>query len=62
VRVAVKNESGAEAAALMLAEELMGEISPPPQPVRNGAGGHVWRSLAAAREIPYRAAPAKHLR
>src|ERR1700692_1193570 len=29
-RVAVKNESGAEA-VLVLAEELMGEISPPPQ-------------------------------
>jgi hypothetical protein len=31
--VAVKNESGAEA-VWALEEELMGEISPPPQPVR----------------------------
>src|SRR5260370_12762284 len=33
-RVAVKNESGAEAVLMLEAEELMGEISPPPQPVR----------------------------
>src|SRR5258708_15599476 len=45
-RVAVKNESGAEA-VLMLLEELMDKISPPPQPVRRAAVGHKWRSKAA---------------
>src|SRR5712691_13292805 len=44
--VAVKNESGAEA-VLALEEGLMDEISPPPQPVRQGAVGHGWRSEAA---------------
>src|SRR5713226_8177120 len=43
---AVKNESGAEADLALEAEELMGEISPPPQPVRRGADGHGWRSEA----------------
>src|SRR5258707_8371749 len=38
-RVAVKNESGAEA-VWALEEELMGEISPPPQPVTGIAVGH----------------------
>src|ERR1700682_4240057 len=45
--VAVKNESGAEAVLALLAEVLMGEISPPPQPARRAAGGHGWRSEAA---------------
>src|ERR1700726_2856970 len=45
--VAVKNESGAEAVLALEAEELMSEISPPPQPVRGVAAGHVWRSKAA---------------
>src|SRR5712672_3534637 len=45
--VAVKNESGAEAVLALEGEGLMGEISPPPQPVRRGAGGHGWRSEAA---------------
>jgi hypothetical protein len=44
----VKNESGAELVRALLAEELvggvMGEISPPPQPVRRVAVGYVWRS------------------
>src|ERR1700687_2236886 len=62
VRVAVKNESGAEAVLALEDEGLMSEISPPPQPVKRGAGGHVWRSIAAARGIPYRAAAAKRLR
>src|SRR5882724_5686466 len=39
--VAVKNESGAEA---VLAKELIGEISPPPQALRRTAVGHGWRS------------------
>src|SRR5437868_7984545 len=43
---AVKNESGAEV-VLALLEEFIGEISPPPQPVRGIAAGHVWRSKAA---------------
>src|SRR5271156_5665307 len=46
VSEAVKNESGPEA-GLALAEELMDEISPPPQPVTGLADGHVWRSKAA---------------
>src|ERR1700733_4580928 len=33
-RVAVKNESGAEAVLMLEADGLIGEISPPPQPVR----------------------------
>src|SRR5258706_13429008 len=37
--VAVKNESGAEAVCAV-EEELMGEISPPPQPVTGIAVGH----------------------
>src|SRR5262245_10177839 len=59
-RVAVKKESGAEAVpALVLAlEELIGEISPPPQPVRQPRAVLVWRSKEApapyhiAREWP----------
>src|ERR1700692_3878105 len=46
-RVAVKNESGAEAVLMLEAEGLIGEISPPPQPVTDIAAGHVWRSKAA---------------
>src|SRR3954454_2221066 len=44
---AVKNESGAEAVLALEAEGLIGEISPPPQPVRGIAAGHVWQSKAA---------------
>src|SRR5437763_7828630 len=44
---AVKNESGAEVVLALLAEEFIGEISPPPQPVTGIAAGHVWRSKAA---------------
>src|SRR5262245_17837403 len=43
-RVAVKKESGAEA---VLAKELIGEISPPPQPVRQPRTVLVWRSKEA---------------
>src|SRR5882724_2254567 len=46
-RVAEKKESGAEA---VLAEELIGEISPPPQPVRH-CGRSGWRSKEAS--APY---------
>jgi hypothetical protein len=46
---AVKNESGAEA-VLALEDELMDEISPPPQPVTGIAVGHVWRFEAALAE------------
>src|SRR5437773_10453885 len=56
--VAVKKESGAEA---VLAEELIGEISPPPQvlkELRAVMGGGRKMSLP----IPYRAALAKPLR
>src|SRR5436305_11816996 len=45
-RVAVKNESGAEAVWALEEVELMGEISPPPQPVTGIAVGHGWRSEA----------------
>src|ERR1700682_120929 len=46
--VALKNESGADPAELALEDEVvMEEISPPPQPVRQGAAGHVWRSKEA---------------
>src|SRR6266481_4338622 len=45
--VAVKNESGAEAVLALEGEGHMDEISPPPQPVRQGAVGHGWRSEAA---------------
>src|SRR5947208_6281665 len=60
--VAVKKESGAEAVpVLVLAEELIGEISPPPQvlkELRAVMGGGRKMSLP----IPYRAALAKPLR
>src|SRR5450631_1888143 len=45
-RVAVKNESGAEAVLALEDVGLIGEISPPPQPVRRAAVGHGWRSEA----------------
>src|ERR1700712_1552672 len=48
--VAVKNESGAEAVLALEDEELIGEISPPPQPVRGIAAGHVWRSKRRWRD------------
>src|ERR1700716_186958 len=54
VNVAVKNESGAEPVLALVDEGLMSEISPPPQPVRQGAGGHVWRSKAALAEYHIR--------
>src|SRR5438132_6857386 len=44
-RVAVKKESGAE--AVLALEELIGEISPPPQPVRRPRAVLVWRSKEA---------------
>src|SRR5262249_60395295 len=47
-RVAVKKESGAEA---VLAEELIGEISPPPQPVRQPRAVLVWRLEEASAPI-----------
>src|SRR5437868_7758936 len=43
-RVAVKNESGAEAVLALEDEELIGEISPPPQTLKRAAVGHGWRS------------------
>jgi hypothetical protein len=45
---AVKNEFGVEA-VLALVEELMGQISPPPQPVRGVAVGPLWRSKGCLR-------------
>src|SRR6267154_828405 len=57
--VAVKKESGAEA---VLAEELIGEISPPPQSVRRAAVGHGWRSEGAEARYHIRAGMAKPLR
>src|SRR3954471_18709648 len=48
--VAEKNESGAEAVLALEDEAVIGEISPPPQPVRRGAVGHGWRS----EEVPAR--------
>src|SRR6476659_7932339 len=47
-RVAVKNESGVLAGfALELVGGVIGEISPPPQAIRRGADGYVWRSKEA---------------
>jgi hypothetical protein len=48
--VAVKNESGAEAVLALEEEELMGEISPPPQPDKGFAVGHIWRSKECLRD------------
>src|SRR5437868_9591763 len=48
--VAVKNESGAEAVLELEDEEVLGEISPPPQALRGKAVGYVWRS----KEVPAR--------
>src|SRR5438445_1336605 len=48
--VAVKNESGAEAVLELEDEEVIGEISPPPQALRGKAVGYVWRS----KEVPAR--------
>src|SRR6266851_5906699 len=55
VSVAVKNESDAEAVLILEAlaledEELMSEISPPPQPVTGIAVGPGWRSEACWRD------------
>src|SRR5258708_38370882 len=47
--VAVKNESGAEAVLAVLAEELMGEISPPPQAF--GGGGGRSRVAGGSRDL-----------
>jgi hypothetical protein len=46
----VKNESGAEVVLGLEEEELMGEISPPPQPVNSFAVGHIWRSKECLRD------------
>jgi len=46
----VKNESGAEAVLALEDEELIGEISPPPQPVTGIAVGSGWRSEACWRD------------
>src|ERR1700675_3597579 len=67
VSPAVKNESGAEAVLALgvLAlkeEELMGEISPPPQPATGGAVGHVMAVERVLCEIPHRPGMAKGLR
>jgi hypothetical protein len=43
-RVAVKNESGALAVLALVVGEVIGEIPPPPQAIRRGAVGYVWRS------------------
>src|SRR5487761_2090153 len=48
---AEKNESGAEVVLALPGEELMGEISPPPQPDRGIADGHIWRSKECLRDI-----------
>src|ERR1700737_4647808 len=65
-RVAVKNESGAEAVlALELALEeggFIGEISPPPQALGAGCGRSRVAVGSGAGGIPYRAATAKRLR
>src|SRR5688572_604363 len=61
-RVAVKNESGAEAVLLEALEELIGEISPPPQPVSKGCGRSRVAIESGAGGIPYQAAAAKRLR
>src|ERR1700687_2504995 len=61
-RVAEKNESGAEPVWAPEDEGLMGEISPPPQPVRRGCG-RLCVALARYRcEIPHRPELAKRLR
>jgi hypothetical protein len=61
--VALKNESGAEAVVLALVEdELIGEISPPPQPVSWGCGRSRVAIESGAGGIPYQAAAAKRLR
>src|SRR5262245_66314643 len=57
-RVAVKKESGAEA---VLAEELIGEIYPPPQRVRP-AGGSGLAVVSRACAIPHRPELAMHMR
>src|ERR1700737_2221550 len=65
-RVAVKNESGAEAVfALELALEeggFIGEISPPPQALEAGCGRSRVAVGSGAGGIPYRASAAKRLR
>src|SRR4051794_13416386 len=45
--VAVKNESGAEAVLADEDEELIGEISPPPQALTGKTVGQLWRSKEA---------------
>jgi hypothetical protein len=55
-RVALKKESGAEAGLAL--EELIGEISPPPQPFST-AGGSGLAVERSAWAIPYRPEMAK---
>src|SRR5665213_386234 len=61
-RVAVKNESGAEAVLALVAEGLIGEISPPPQALKERCGRSGVAVESGAGGIPYRAAAAKRLR
>jgi hypothetical protein len=53
-RVAVKNESGALAVLALVVGEVIGEIPPPPQAIRRGAVGHVWRSERKASFVSRR--------
>src|SRR5215468_7288735 len=57
-RVAVKNESGAEAVLAL----VIGRISPPPQALTGGADGSGVAVERSACEIPHRPELAKHLR
>src|SRR3954469_3383150 len=62
---AVKNESGAEAVLTLedwALDELMGEISPPPQAFEAGCGRSCVAVESCGAEIPYRATMAKRLR
>ena len=60
--VAVKKESGAEADWARGDGGVIGEISPPPQAFKEGAGGHGWRSEDVLCPIPHRTGMAKRLR
>src|SRR5215469_4297439 len=60
-RLAVKNESGADAVLALLEGGVISEISPLPQALRGG-GRLSTKSGNCARRIAYRAAPAKDLR
>src|SRR5450759_5264190 len=61
-RVAVKNESGAEAVLALEDGGLIGEISPPPQAFKARCGRSCVAIESGPGGIPYRAAAAKHLR